>query len=143
MRADTSHPGPYCQRNAGDPRSTARRAGSCAARLLAIRQALTVAGQIALTVRLLTGGVGAPIAWHGGNPTATDRTAINTAGQGGAFTCHCSGSAQASFICHANHNPPLEIAMTVWFPAWLAGLQQTPLVLGLRATLANSAFWPQ
>jgi len=111
--------------------------------LAGVRVVLQGAGFTAGQIALVLGGAGPGVAGHGGNPTPTDRTTINTPAGVAPVSCHSCGSTQALFIYHADHCPPKEFAMTSWFPTWIASLAATPTVTLLQSLLARSFFRPQ
>ncbi len=108
----------------------------------AMRTWLAENGCSAKQIDLLTGGAGNSITGHGGLPTSTDRTNINRLP--GTIVCHTCQSPQASHIYHADHNPPVEFAMTNWFPTLINTLATTvPAAAQIQAALGNRFFRPQ
>jgi hypothetical protein len=108
----------------------------------ALRVWLAANGYGPFQIRLLTGGAGPTIPGHGGIPTAANRLAVNSLP--GPISCHSCGQNQASFIYHADHNPPVEFALTSWFPTLIDALPRpNPLADGIAVALGNPFFRPQ
>lgn len=98
---------------AGDPHRTT-----------AMREFLKVNGYSDYNIHLLTGKHDAPsMPGHGNAPRDSDRAGVNALAP--TVTCHSCGRGQASYFYHADHNPPVEFAMTHWFPEFIEHLLKT------------------
>jgi hypothetical protein len=108
----------------------------------ALRVWLVANAYTPLQIALLTGGAGPSIAGHGAIPTAANRLAVNSLP--GPITCHSCASAQASNTYHADHNPPVEFALTSWFPSLVRDLPRPNLVAdAIFNALQHPFFRPQ
>lgn len=110
--------------------------------LAATRAWLAGHGYTLRQIALLTGGAGPSVPGHGGIPSAADRRDINTLP--GPISCHSCGRAQASFIYHADHNPPVEFGLTSWFGTLIDALPRPDATAdAIGAALGQAFFRPQ